>query len=66
VGGGSSVGGGQTSREKYRMPSSQKADGTVVGSSERLDTTFYQLKTGRCLTGQYLHWTKNIPTAQCR
>jgi Zn finger protein HypA/HybF involved in hydrogenase expression len=26
---------------------------------------FYQLKTGHCLTGQYLHWTKNRPSAQC-
>jgi hypothetical protein len=26
---------------------------------------FYQLKTGHCLTGQYLNWTKKQPTAQC-
>ena len=27
---------------------------------------FYLLKTGRCLTGQHLSWTKSRPTAQCR
>jgi len=26
---------------------------------------FYQLKTGHCLTGLYLNWTKNRPTPQC-
>ena len=26
---------------------------------------FYQIKTGHCLTGQYLNWTKNRPTPQC-
>jgi len=59
--------GGRTSRKKYRMPSRQKPDGTVAGSSKfkRLASRFYQLKTGHCLTGQYLHWTKNRPTAQC-
>jgi len=33
-------------------------------SSKRLTSRFYQLKTGHCLTGRYLHWTKNRPTAQ--
>jgi len=23
------------------------------------------MKTGHCLTGQYLHWTKGQPTPQC-
>ena len=57
------MGGGRTSGKKYGMPSRQKLDGTVAGSSKRLASRVYQLKTGHCLTGQYLHWTKNRPTA---
>jgi len=44
------------------MPKSQRPDGTVAGSSKRLASRFYQLKTGRCLSGQYLIWPKNQPT----
>jgi len=47
------------------MPSRQKPDIAVAGSSKRLVSRFYQLKTGRCFTGQYLRRTKNRPTAQC-
>jgi len=36
------------------MPESQKPNGTVAGSTERLASRFYQLKTGHCLSGQYL------------
>ena len=36
-----------------------------MGSAKGLASRFYQLKTGNCLTGQYLHWTKNRPTPQC-
>ena len=57
--------GSQASRKKYKMPSSQKPGGTVPGSSKRLASRFYQLKTCHCLTGQHLHWTKNRSTAQC-
>jgi hypothetical protein len=57
--------GGQTSTKKYKMAAKQKPDGTVVGSSKRQASWFYQLKTGHCLTGQYLHWRKSRPTAQC-
>jgi len=57
--------GGRTSKKKYRMPNSQKPDGAVANSSKRLASRFYQLKTGHCLTGQYLNWTKNRPTPQC-
>jgi len=57
--------GGRTSRKKYRMPNSQKPDGAVANSTKRLASRFYQLKTGHCLTGQYLNWTKNRPTPQC-
>jgi len=57
--------GGRTSKSKYRMPKSQKPDGVVAGSTKRLASRFYQIKTGYCLTGQYLNWTKNRPTPQC-
>ena len=57
--------GGRTSKQKYRMPRTQRPDGTVAGSAKRLAARFYQLKTGHALTGEYLHWTKNRPTAQC-
>jgi len=57
--------GGRTSRKKYKMPESQRPDGTVAGSTKRLASRFYQLKTGHCRTGQYLHWAKARPTAQC-
>jgi len=57
--------GGRTSTKKYKMPKSQRPDGTVAGSTKRLASRFYQLKTGHCRTGQYLHWTKSRSTAQC-
>jgi len=47
------------------MPRSQKPDGTVAGSAKRLAARFYQLKTGHCRTGEYLHWTTARPTPQC-
>jgi hypothetical protein len=56
---------GRISRRKYKMPASQKPDGAVAGSTKRLASRFYQIRTGHCLTGQYLHWTKNRPTPQC-
>jgi len=56
--------GGRTSKKKYKMPESQRPDGTVAGSTKRLAPRFYQLKTGHCRMGQYLHWTKVRPTAQ--
>jgi len=36
-----------------------------MSASKRIASRFYQLKTGHCLTGQYLNWTKNRPTPQC-
>ena len=57
--------GGRTSQKKYKMPKSQKPNGTVAGSTKRLATRFYQLKMGHCLTGEYLHWTKSHPNPQC-
>jgi len=47
--------GGRTSKKKYRMPKSQKPDGAVAGSSKRLASRFYQIKTGHCLTGQLVY-----------
>jgi len=40
-------------------------DSVVARGSKRLAPRFYQLKTGHCLTGQYPHWTRNRPTAEC-
>jgi ribonuclease HI len=57
--------GGRITRNKYKMPRQQRPDKTVAGSSKRHASRFYQLKTGHCLTGQYLNWTKKRPTAQC-
>ena len=37
---------GETSKQKYKMPKSQKPDSTVAGSAKRLTSRFYQLKTG--------------------
>jgi len=52
------------SKKKYKMPKSQRPDGTVAGSTKRLAVRYYPLKTGHCLTGEYLHWTKSRPTPQ--
>jgi len=41
------------------MPKSQRPDGVVTGGSKRLASRLCQMKTGHCLTGQHLHWTKN-------
>jgi len=37
----------------------------VAGSTKRLASRFYQMKTGHCLPGQYLRWSENKPIAQC-
>jgi len=51
---------GQVSGKKYALPTRQRPDGTVAGSSRRLAfaSRFCQLKTG-------LEWTRNQPTAKC-
>jgi len=63
------VGGGQgwakkrldkTKNRKYRPSEKQKPDPTMARANKRL---FYQLKTGNCLTGQYLAWTARRPDA---
>jgi len=51
--------------KKYRMPRKQQPDKTVAGRNKRVAARFYQIKTGHCLTGQYLEWTKNRASAQC-
>ena len=38
---------------------------TLSPLPKRLASRFYQVKTGHCLSGKYLHWTKNRPTLQC-
>jgi len=57
--------GGRTSKKKYKMPESQKPERTVAGSTKKLASRFYQLKTGHCRSGQYLYWAKTRPTAEC-
>jgi hypothetical protein len=57
--------GDRISSHKYKMPRRQRPDQTVAGSTKRLASRFYQLKTGHYLSGQYLNWTKKRPTAQC-
>jgi hypothetical protein len=50
--------GARVTGKKYKLLIKQRPDGTVAGSPKRLASRFYQLKTGHCLTGQYLNWTK--------
>ena len=50
---------------KYRPGEKQKPDPTVAKARKRLAARFYQLKTGHCLTGQYLAWTTRRPDATC-
>jgi hypothetical protein len=46
--------GDRVSQEKYKLPANQRPDRTVAGSTKRLASRFYQLKTDRA-----------VPTAQC-
>jgi hypothetical protein len=57
--------GERVTTKKYRLLREQRPDKVVSGSSKRLASRFYQLKTRNCVTGQYLGWTKNQPTAKC-
>ena len=57
--------GGRCSKMKYKMPKSHRPDGTVSGSTKRIASRFYQMKTRHCLTGRYLNWTKNRATPRC-
>jgi len=51
--------------KKYRMPNTMHQNKMVARGSKRLAGRFHQLKTGHCLTGQYLKWTRNSKTAEC-
>ena len=42
---------------KYRPSDKHNPDPAVAQANKRLASRFYQLKTGHCLTGQYLQWT---------
>jgi len=55
----------RTSNRKYRPGGFQKPDPTVAKARKRPAARFYQLKTGHCLTGQYLAWTMRRPDATC-
>jgi len=50
--------------KSLRLGAEQQPDRTVAGSSKRLASGIYQLKTGQCLTGQYLNWTRSWASAQ--
>ena len=43
----------------------QKPDSIVAGANKRLASRFCQLKTGHCLTKQYLQWTVRRPDTKC-
>jgi hypothetical protein len=51
-------------RRRTRCPGSSSHK-IGAGITKRLASRLYQLKTGHCLTGQYLEWTKIEPTAKC-
>jgi len=55
----------KTSNRKYRVSEKQKPDAIVAAAKKRLVSRFYQLKTGHCLTGQYLEWTARRPDTKC-
>jgi len=55
----------RTRNRKYRPGEKAKPDQTVAKAKKRLASRFYQMKTGHCLTGQYLAWTTRRPDATC-
>jgi len=52
--------------KKYRMPKTMHQNKMVARGPKSLAGRFHQLKTGHCRTSQYLKWTKNSETAECR
>ena len=52
-------------RNRKYHPDEKKPDQTVAKAKKRLASRFYQMKTGHCLTGQYLAWTTRRPDATC-
>jgi hypothetical protein len=55
---------GRINAKKYKM-GPDRPTRAVAGAPKRLAARWYQLKTGHCLTGQYLEWTKNRDSAKC-
>ena len=55
----------RTKNRKYRPSKNLKPGPTVAKTTKRLASRFYQMKTGHCLTGQYLTWTTRRPDATC-
>jgi hypothetical protein len=51
--------GGRVATKKYRLPRELRPDKAVAGSSKRLASRLYQIKTGHCLKCQFLEWTRN-------
>ena len=45
----------QDRKQQHRPCEKQKPDPTVARANKRLTSSFYQLKTGHCLTGQRSH-----------
>jgi ribonuclease HI len=56
---------GRITVRKYRLRAEQRMERIVAGCPKRLAARYYQLKTGHCLTGQYLKWTKSRTSAKC-
>jgi hypothetical protein len=54
-----------TASSSQQSQCEQRPDRTVAGSSKRVASRFYQLKTGHFLTAQYLNWTKKRATPEC-
>jgi len=50
-----------------KVPDAKKPEAGRRGGWEHQEAClrFYQLKTGHCVTGQSLNWTKKRPTPQC-
>ena len=55
----------QSSNSKYRPSDKQKPNAAVAPPNKKLAARFYQLKSGHCLTGQYLQWATRRPDAKC-
>jgi len=55
----------RTKDRKYRPSMKLKPDPALAKMTKRLASRFYQMKTGHCLTGQYLSWTTRRPDATC-
>jgi hypothetical protein len=52
-------------KNKYIMPKELWPSRIVDKSTKKLAERFYQIKTGHCLTAQYLQRIKSSPVAKC-